>query len=184
MSVNSEAVKRWRKNSKKRIIDSMGGCCQICGYNRCTYALALHHIDPNEKEIGLGAYRANPRSWNKIVEELRKCVLLCHNCHSEVHEGLVTIEINVKRFDETYADYTDVDSSEDLNECIVCGIMKPTRNKYCSLVCSGKVSRRVNWDNVDLKYMLESGKTYVAIGRELGISDVSVRKRAKRLNLI
>jgi len=37
MSNKSEYVKRWRKNTKKRIIESMGGECQICGYLEFLY---------------------------------------------------------------------------------------------------------------------------------------------------
>lgn len=34
---------------------------------------------------------ANPKSWSKIVNELRKCVLVCYNCHYEIHEELITL---------------------------------------------------------------------------------------------
>jgi hypothetical protein len=88
MSKNSEAVKKWRHKCKLRIVESMGGKCQCCGYDKCTQALDLHHLDPTEKEMGLGGIRANPKSWESIVQELRKCVLLCNRCHQEVHAGV------------------------------------------------------------------------------------------------
>ncbi len=59
MSKSSEKVKRWRKATKQRIIDSFGGKCGICGYEKCPDALALHHLNPLEKEFGLGGVRAN-----------------------------------------------------------------------------------------------------------------------------
>ena len=105
MSKNSDAVKRWRKNTKRRIIESMGGKCQICGYDNCDSALALHHIDPNEKEISFGAIRANPKNWLSIVEELRKCILLCHNCHSEIHANVTKLPEQYTIFDENYIEY-------------------------------------------------------------------------------
>ena len=83
--MSSEKVKKWRHETKKRIIESMGGKCQICGYNKCDSALDLHHINPEEKEISLASIRANPKSWSLIVAELRKCVLICANCHREEH---------------------------------------------------------------------------------------------------
>ena len=77
MSKGSESVKLWRKNTKKRMIQSMGNCCQICSYNKCDNALEFHHLNPKEKEMGLGAIRGNIVGWNKIIIELRKCILLC-----------------------------------------------------------------------------------------------------------
>jgi 5-methylcytosine-specific restriction endonuclease McrA len=100
----SEKVKRWRKNTKRRIIAAMGGSCRHCGYDKCDEALECHHIDPTEKEFGFGAMRANPKSWERIVVELRKCVLLCANCHREVHAGLIPDNF-VSSFNEEWIDY-------------------------------------------------------------------------------
>jgi hypothetical protein len=79
------AVMRWRKSSKGRAVELKGGKCMICGYDRCVKALEFHHLDPAEKEFQI---TGKIRSWARIVEELKKCVLLCANCHREVHEGM------------------------------------------------------------------------------------------------
>jgi len=91
MSKSSEKVKKWRKNSKKKIVDALGGKCRVCGYNKCHQALDVHHVDPSKKEFSFGAYRASPKSWEKAKVELKKCVLLCGNCHAEVHDGILDI---------------------------------------------------------------------------------------------
>lgn len=91
MSKSAEAVKRWRVNSKKKIVDALGGKCRVCGYTKCHQALEVHHIDPSTKEFSFGAFRANPKSWEKVVGELKKCVLLCGNCHAEFHAGILDI---------------------------------------------------------------------------------------------
>jgi hypothetical protein len=87
----SKRVIDWRIRTKEKIVASMGGCCQICKYDRCNSALELHHIDPNEKELSFSSIRANPKSIDKIIEELKKCILLCANCHREVHAGLIVL---------------------------------------------------------------------------------------------
>lgn len=112
MSIQSERVKAWRKHSKERIIEAMGGKCCICGYNKCSSALALHHLDPSQKDISFGAIRANPISWLKIVEELRKCVLVCHNCHSEVHKDMATVPADAPKFNEDFVDYKKVEKEK------------------------------------------------------------------------
>lgn len=93
MSLSRDLDKRWTRNYnagrnriavKERAIAYLGGQCRICGYNRCSSAFDFHHLDPSQKDFSIST-RA---SWNAIVVELKKCVLLCSNCHREVHAGL------------------------------------------------------------------------------------------------
>ncbi len=72
----AEKVKKWRKNVKSKIVASLGGECICCGYNKCYDALELHHINPENKDFSFGSIRANPKSWNKIVNEIKKCLLV------------------------------------------------------------------------------------------------------------
>lgn len=105
MSKASEKVKTWRRRTKARMIASMGGQCAICGYKKCHAALAFHHLDPSKKDFGFGAMRASPKNWLKIVDELKKCILLCHICHEEIHDGMTQIPKEYPQFDEKYRDY-------------------------------------------------------------------------------
>jgi hypothetical protein len=79
-------VVSWRKRTKAKAIAYKGGKCQRCGYGVCIRALKFHHLDPAQKIFGIsGATKA----WDKIKIELDKCVLVCGNCHDEIHSGLV-----------------------------------------------------------------------------------------------
>ena len=178
---NSEKVKRWRRKSKERIIESMGGCCQVCGYNKCNNALALHHLNPEEKDFGFGSIRANPKSWDKIVSELRKCVLVCHNCHSEIHEGITVVPETAKKFDEKFVDYRTLEKKNDLEPCPMCGVGKSKYNIYCSKSCAAKSKGKIDWDNIDLINLYEKHKKFSVIADILGVSDVSVSKRYKKI---
>lgn len=104
MSVRAEQVKAWRKRNGKRMRKAFGSKCGICGYDRCDAALSFHHLDPTEKSFGLGGSRL-ARSWGVSVSELRKCVLLCANCHMEVEYCGREIPDDIQRFDESYATY-------------------------------------------------------------------------------
>ena len=82
---NSCVVNTRRKALKRRAVEYKGGCCKNCGYNKCINALVFHHVDPTTKEFLISGNHCY--SWDRIRKELDKCVLLCHNCHTEVHAG-------------------------------------------------------------------------------------------------
>lgn len=81
-------VKNWRSRWKRRIITAMGGKCGCCGYDKCEQALQLHHVDPAQKEVSFSFLRAQPKAAADQIPELRKCVLVCSNCHFEIHAGV------------------------------------------------------------------------------------------------
>ncbi len=84
--------KKQRIDKKKALYELMGGeQCQICGYSRCAKALDFHHVDPEEKSFGLTLCEMS-YAWERLVVEAKKCVLICSNCHREVHDDLVPLE--------------------------------------------------------------------------------------------
>lgn len=80
----TEAVVRCRINAKKKAVQYKGGKCELCGYDKCLAALDFHHKNPEEKEFGI-ATKGMTRSWEKLKKELDKCIMLCSNCHRELH---------------------------------------------------------------------------------------------------
>jgi 5-methylcytosine-specific restriction endonuclease McrA len=182
MSKKSDAVKKWRKNTKHRLLQAMGGKCVICQYDKCETALEFHHLDPKEKDFGLGAARASIKNWNYLVEEVKKCVILCSRCHREYHEGLVQIPKVIPQFDEKLEDYKELARQELLDECPICGTMKNKANTTCSLQCGAKIRYKINWEDVDLKTMYDT-MSMTQIAEKLGVSDKAVGKRLKKLGL-
>jgi hypothetical protein len=85
-----EAVVRRRRRVKETLVAEAGGCCRLCGYDRCLAALEFHHLDPAAKEFGV-AQNGMARSIERLRAEVRKCVLLCSNCHAEVEWGVSSI---------------------------------------------------------------------------------------------
>lgn len=73
-----------KRDLKYKAIDHLGGKCIDCGYNKCASALEFHHLDPKEKDFAWGDSRTS--NWEKLENELAKCVLLCANCHRERHD--------------------------------------------------------------------------------------------------
>ena len=58
--------------------------CAICGYDKCDAALEFHHTNPEDKKFGV-TLRSFSRTAKSIKEEINKCILLCSNCHKEIH---------------------------------------------------------------------------------------------------
>jgi len=81
--------KNLRISKKIKSVKYKGGRCQICGYNKCLRALKFHHINPKEKDFNISM--ANNPPWEKIKKELDKCILVCGNCHDEIHSGITKI---------------------------------------------------------------------------------------------
>jgi hypothetical protein len=77
------AIERQRSN-KRKLVEYKGGKCCICGYNQCYGALDFHHL----KDKSFTISRVRSRSLNKLKKEADKTILVCRNCHAEIHSGM------------------------------------------------------------------------------------------------
>lgn len=67
--------------------------CHICGEKE-SCCLDFHHCNPNEKNFSLSeAICIYNFSWDKILEEAAKCIVLCANCHRKVHAGVINCPV-------------------------------------------------------------------------------------------
>ena len=74
-------IRRYR--AKAAAIKYLGGKCMHCGWSGNQAALQFHHTDPSIKDFVIGNV-AN-KSWDAILIEIKKCILLCANCHAIEH---------------------------------------------------------------------------------------------------
>jgi transposase-like protein len=77
--------KRISKERKLQLIEMSGGACSKCGYKKNYAALTFHHLDPTNKTFTVDSRKLSNTNWNSILEEWKKCELLCANCHFELH---------------------------------------------------------------------------------------------------
>jgi len=68
------------------IDEAKSGGCAICGYKKCLSALAFHHVGGSKVDKV-----SSLQSISAVRNEIDKCVLLCANCHAEVHAGLIIL---------------------------------------------------------------------------------------------
>jgi hypothetical protein len=89
---NSCNVSNYRRNIKKKLVAYKEGKCKICGYNRCDWSMDFHHRDSSKKEFNV-SHKGRTISFKKLLTEVDKCILVCKNCHGEIHAGLISIPL-------------------------------------------------------------------------------------------
>lgn len=77
-------VSERRRKLKDMAIEYKGGKCEKCGYNKCNGALEFHHLNPEEKDFSISS-SGTTKSFERIKIEIDKCILVCANCHREIH---------------------------------------------------------------------------------------------------
>lgn len=82
---SNKYVSERRVRIKKFFVEKLGGKCKFCSYNKYIGALEFHHLDPSKKDFTLGGKTI---SIKRIEKEIRKCILICANCHAEEHNRL------------------------------------------------------------------------------------------------
>ena len=87
---NRKNVNRFRLKTEYR--NRLGGKCKICNYDKCQNALQFHHIDPKTKKFAISDAQRMAFTQQEIDEEINKCILVCANCHVEIHSGLIKLE--------------------------------------------------------------------------------------------
>ena len=165
-----------QRRKKLFAVEQFGGKCQICGYDKCINALQFHHIDPTTKEYA-PAYVIMRMSWENAYKELKKCILVCSNCHAEIHYrdlDISQILLSVKTYNK---------------HCERCKSLFETKSsyqKYCSVGCQSISNRKVKIEPIasDLKKLIDSNTPWTKIGELYGVSDNAMRKWAKKFKLI
>jgi hypothetical protein len=174
-------IRRWRERAKYWLIDYCGGSCQCCGYKKCYNNLVFHHINRDKKE-SIHVLIRNTQGWVKILEEIEKCVLVCANCHGEIHAGQRDCpQINNQKRKETLEiiGIQPLPKIDKYNYCGECGKRINYRHKFCSNICTHKNQERIEWPDNLIELVRQSSKR--AVARQLGVSDKAVSKRLCRV---
>lgn len=142
------------KENRKRALKAFDGKCGCCDYKQYPEILEFHHIEPDRKVESISKL-LRERSWGTIVSELRKCVLLCPNCHSEIHANRRKLPNNIKKFNESFATYKNdqgtvvgfgiVSIRKQIRICEWCGrnfTSPQKKTRCCSRNCGNKWKNR------------------------------------------
>ena len=164
-----------RQAFKREGVRLLGGKCFHCGIEGHQAIFDFHHKNPNEKEFGLSS-EGHIRSLEKYLLELKKCVLLCKNCHALYHIGEIKLDYTKsenKLIDERLSlIYSNEENRK--NKC-ECGNEIDYKANKC--VNCYRISRRVSErpEPLDLaKMVLKEG--FSEVGRKYGVSYNAIKK--------
>lgn len=182
-SKNSEYVCNHVKKRKKDLASLFGGRCCICGFDAFQEALEFHHIDPSTKSFGLTDSNAVTKALEKQLEEARKCVLLCANCHRGVHAGYLELPSNAEVFfNEERAQELIEEKQRKIYRCERCGAEITHKAKLC-VECASLASRKVDRPSRDELKALIREKPFTHIAKEYFVTDNAIRKWCETYNL-
>lgn len=192
----SENADRLRKKLKEDLFYIMGSCCAICGYNRCIKACEFHHLEKDKKDFSISNFLQKGKELNILFDEARKCVMLCSNCHREVHDGMHTerqlvCTFSHERFEEIFSN----------RRCLFCGILLYNiKSQFCSKRCRGKNNQskqqqfsnqerrekgkfiELNLKEIDILELVIRHKGIMAhAAAEVGVSDRVITRRFKKI---
>ena len=179
---NSATVIEFVKRRKENLIKVFGSKCCICGFNKWQSALEFHHINPEEKEFGLTT-SSTTKAIEKQLEEMKKCILVCSNCHRGIHSNNLTIPENWKDFyNNNIAKQLIEETHAKKHYCITCGKEKGRKGIYCP-ECAKIHQRKTDRPNREILKNLIRTTPFRKIGLDYGVSDNAIRKWCKAENL-
>jgi len=164
------AVVKYRQLKKIKLVELYGGCCRACSYTKTTSNLHFHHVNPLTKKFSIS--HGYTRSWEDLIIEANKCILLCSNCHTEIHEGL----LDINSYPIVTADIPPKKIT--VRSVCNCGNYKHKTSIRCS-ICAKKLQEKISWPPYEELLEMTKETSVLATGRKLGVTDNAVRKRLK-----
>lgn len=157
----------------------------MCGYNKNIAALEFHHVNPEEKEFEIDIRHFSNTSLQKLKEEVNKCILLCANCHRELHNPKLYMDDVVKIVNQAH-NKKSFNVQNHKNTCPICGkeFNKIGGKIYCSQKCRDS-ERYFNYPTIDeIEKQYNELDTWEKVAQSFGLTRKiiqGVRKRAGKL---
>lgn len=173
-------LKTWRNKTKSVLAECLGGKCNKCGYNTYLGSLDFHHRF-DKKELISNMLKC-PTQLKIIVEEAKKCILLCKNCHYEFHGDFWSEDdIDIFEFDEEILSDLTRKKLPICQFCKTC-VVENSRYKFCSSKCrEANRTKRIPSRDILEKLLWEQPMT--KIGKLYNVSDKAVLKWARKYDL-
>lgn len=179
----------FRRRRKENLLRVCGDKCAICGYNKLKAALEFHHIDPSQKEYAI-ASNGTCHDLEKDLNEVKKCLLVCANCHREIHAELFTTEELWKKqiYLDDVADELRRDKFQRLGtkeySCKICNkkITKYSDSGLCADCVRTKQRKVERPSREELKKLIRY-TPFTHIATQFEVSDNTIRKWCESVGL-
>lgn len=153
--------------------------CNRCGYNKNIAALDFHHIDPTTKIIPLDIRTLSTTSYEDILKEADKCILLCSNCHRELHHN--DDKYLLENYDLTVKLDLSSKKIKSLNVCTQCNNIICNRNKSGLCISCSKSKPKYNLRKTgrpSKEILLEELKihTYKELSKKYNVNPKTITK--------
>lgn len=134
-----EKQKERALSRKMELIELRGGKCEMCGYAKNISALEFHHLNPDDKCFQLDSRHLSNTNKSKILEEVNKCILVCANCHRELHNPELNMGNMMKTLNEVKTKNS-IYSKSKIGVCEQCGnkFKYVSGKRFCSKECRDK----------------------------------------------
>jgi len=86
--IQSRKDKIYKEHNRKIKEIKSNACCALCPESE-SVCLDFHHL--RDKDVPISRIVHRGYSWERILMEMKKCVVLCSNCHRKVHAGILTV---------------------------------------------------------------------------------------------
>lgn len=169
---------------KLELIAMRGGKCEICGYDKNIAALDFHHKDPSTKKFQLDSRHLSNTTTEDIIEESKKCILVCSNCHRELHNPQMDKANIPTLLEEMTSKHSSVIKKEKKHHCKYCGKEidnYTTGKKYCSKECRDIDTNRTIIEYEELVKKYDEVKSWEKVAKHFGTTR-RVIQRIRRLN--
>lgn len=160
-------VVNFRIRIKTALVEAFGCKCQLCQQTYPQSVFEFHHLNPKEKNFGLGA-GSTTRAKSAYADEAKKCVMLCANCHRLV-------------------EYENIDTSQlkcNFNEEIYYNTLEQLTQKHTNIIKEKQKEVRFKPDKEQLLLdLIELNGNFTAVGRKYGYTANAVVKWCKKFNM-
>ena len=182
--MNSNSYDNQKARGLKRKYEAVlkrGGKCEICGYDKNIAALEFHHKDPSTKEFQIDVRHFSNTKLETLEKELDKCILLCSNCHREIHNPDLTMSSISKIVSKVEKESF---SNPSGSICPICGKRFPkSKGKiYCSKECREKSKNYPSAEEIKSQY--EVLKSWEKVAKFFGVTRKIIQGIRKREQIV